>query len=59
MKSIDEYKTRCCNAKWIRKGRADYRCSKCGADVTLELVLLQEALDKSKKCKVKSSKSVK
>lgn len=27
----------------IRKGRAHYVCQKCGADITLELVLMMEA----------------
>jgi len=26
----------------IRKGRADYHCRKCGADITLDLVCLEE-----------------
>ena len=41
---LQDYKTLCCQAGWYRKGRADLRCKKCDADVTLELVLLHEVL---------------
>lgn len=27
----------------IRKGRADYRCRVCGADITTEVVMIAEA----------------
>jgi len=42
---IEDYKTRCCGSRWYRKGRADYRCEKCNRDITLELVLLMQALE--------------
>ncbi len=31
----------------VRKGRANLRCPKCGKDITLELVFMQEAIDSS------------
>ena len=37
---IEAYKTMCCNAGWYRKGRADFRCKRCGEDVTFEIFLL-------------------
>lgn len=39
------YKTLCCNSEWHRKGRANYRCNKCDADVTLDILLIYQALD--------------
>jgi len=47
MSEIDKlmkYKTQCCNSEWYAKGRANYRCKKCDKDVTLEIVLLHQAL---------------
>ena len=41
---IENYKTPCCKATWIRKGRADFRCSKCGEDVTYEIILLSTTI---------------
>lgn len=43
-KQIAEEKTMCCDAKWHRKSRANFRCLKCDRDVTLEIVLLYQAL---------------
>lgn len=43
-KQIAEVKTLCCKADWYRKSRANFRCSKCERDVTLEIVLLCEAM---------------
>jgi hypothetical protein len=43
---LKDYKTRCCNAEWYRKDRADYRCNKCDKDITLDLVLLQDIINK-------------
>ena len=37
---IENYKTLCCKAPWTVKGRAIFICSKCGEDVTYEIVLL-------------------
>jgi len=37
-------RTRCCSSPWVKKGRARYECTKCKKDVTLEIVLLYEAL---------------
>lgn len=39
---LEKVKTRCCKATWYRKGRANYRCSTCDKDVTLELVLIAD-----------------
>ena len=47
--SIKDYKTLCCKAGYYRKGRADYRCEKCGKDVTMELALLQITIKKDEK----------
>lgn len=33
---IDSFKTSCCNVSAHRKSRANYRCQKCGNDVSLE-----------------------
>lgn len=43
---MPKIKTLCCNAVPIRKGRADYRCSICGKDVTLELYFIYESQSK-------------
>lgn len=43
-KQIAEAKTMCCNAKWYRKSRANFRCKKCEKDVTLEIIFLYKAL---------------
>jgi tRNA(Ile2) C34 agmatinyltransferase TiaS len=48
---LENVKTLCCNSKWYRKGRANYRCVKCDSDVTIELVLLADAMDKDLKNK--------
>ena len=45
MTQIEKAKTLCCNAEWYAKGRADFRCKKCDKDVTLEIVLLYEAME--------------
>ncbi len=42
-------KSLCCKAEIIRKGRADLRCSKCGKDVTLEIVMLENLITTEKK----------
>jgi tRNA(Ile2) C34 agmatinyltransferase TiaS len=44
-KAIESYKTMCCKAAWKVVGRADFRCTKCDKDVTMEIVFLAEALD--------------
>jgi hypothetical protein len=33
-------KTPCCKADYHKLGRANYRCVKCDADVTIHLVLI-------------------
>jgi len=43
---LDNFKTRCCKTSWYRKGCADYRCKKCDKDITLDLVLLQDIINK-------------
>jgi len=42
--ALTKYKTTCCKASWVRKGRANYRCVKCDKDITLDLVFLREVL---------------
>ncbi len=44
---MKEYKTLCCKSDFYRKGRANYRCVKCDKDITLELVLIQQAAEES------------
>lgn len=46
---VENWKTTCCKASWYVKSRADFRCSKCDKDVTLEVVLLAEASEEPKK----------
>ena len=47
-KQIDDilknWKPTCCNEGWYRKGRANLRCIKCDKDVTLDIVLIHQAL---------------
>lgn len=45
-KQIKAFKTPCCKAEWIIKGRSNYRCKKCDEDVTLEIILFYQALIK-------------
>ena len=40
------YKTLCCDASATRAGRADYHCSKCGKDVTIEMIFFYEMIDR-------------
>ena len=53
---LKDYRTACCKVRLYKKGRADLRCSKCDADITLEIVLLSQMLaleyDDSKNCNV-------
>lgn len=44
-KILNNYKTSCCKEGYYRKGRADFRCNKCDADITMELLFLYQALD--------------
>ena len=39
------YRTLCCKALEVRAGRADYRCSKCGKEVTIEMSFYYQAVD--------------
>ncbi len=41
---LKDYKTTCCNSSFYRKGRADFRCSKCEKDVTLEVMLFYKII---------------
>lgn len=54
-KEIDEFlknfKTHCCNANLIKKGRATILCSQCKSDMTLEVVLLVKHMIKEKSSK--------
>lgn len=43
-KEIEQVKTMCCEAAWYRKSRANFRCKKCDKDVTLELMLIYQAM---------------
>jgi tRNA(Ile2) C34 agmatinyltransferase TiaS len=44
-------KTVCCESTWHRKSRANYRCNKCGRDVTLEIFLLVQAVEEAETLK--------
>jgi hypothetical protein len=44
-KDLEKYKTMCCNAEWYVKSRANFRCKKCDQDVTLEVMLLHQAIE--------------
>lgn len=46
-----DYKTSCCNKPYYKKGRADLRCMKCDADVTMEIVLLADLFEREYKSK--------
>lgn len=39
-KDIENYKTLCCKSPWRVASRANYRCTNCNEDVTLEILLL-------------------
>jgi len=41
---FENYKPMCCNEGWERVSRANYRCTKCDKDVTMEVVLLGQAI---------------
>jgi len=41
---MNNYKTPCCTADVIRKGRAHYVCAMCGADVSLEVIFYVDAV---------------
>ena len=41
-KLIKEFKTECCKAPVVLKSRANWRCSKCDKDYSLEFVLLYD-----------------
>ncbi len=43
---IAKVKTRCCKAKWYSKSRANFRCKNCGKDVTIEIMMIYQALSK-------------
>lgn len=45
MGEIENVKTLCCNTDWYRKSRANFRCTECDKDVTLEIMLLYQALN--------------
>ena len=44
---MNNYKTPCCTADVIRKGRAHYVCAKCGADVSLEVIFYVDAVTRA------------
>lgn len=44
-KMLENFRTNCCDAKWYRKSRANYRCTKCEEDITLHLVYLRKLLE--------------
>jgi hypothetical protein len=47
-KFLDEWRSPCCKEPFYAKGRADFRCKGCDKDVTLEIVLLVDAISKEK-----------
>jgi tRNA(Ile2) C34 agmatinyltransferase TiaS len=42
---IEKYKPPCCNVGWYVKSRANFRCKKCGKDVTMEVLFLYQAME--------------
>ena len=52
------YRTLCCKALEVRAGRADYRCSKCGKDVTIEMSFYYQAVDELSMCGKRKEKIV-
>lgn len=48
---MEDYKTSCCKADWYVKSRANYRCSKCKKDVTMEVLLLADFIEKENELK--------
>ncbi len=53
-KQIEALRTLCCNAEYVRKGRADYECSHCKTDVSMEFVFLMDAIMNGNKMKAPS-----
>lgn len=47
--SIQDFKTWCCNADWLVKSRANFRCKMCDGDVTMSVVLFADMLEREKK----------
>ena len=43
-KTVNNYKTSCCKSSWYVKSRANFRCSKCEKDVTMEVLFLVQSL---------------
>lgn len=44
-KDIENHKTSCCKAPWKIASRANYRCTNCNNDVTLEILLLANLIE--------------
>jgi hypothetical protein len=53
---MNNYKTPCCTADVIRKGRAHYVCAMCGADVSLEVFYYVSAVMREER--MRSEKAV-
>lgn len=45
---FDKYKTLCCKSKLIRLSRANYKCSKCNKDETMNFIYFCQANIKTK-----------
>lgn len=43
-KHCEKHLTICCKATWKEKSKLNYRCTECDADVTMEIILLYQAL---------------
>lgn len=56
MDIFNKVKTMCCESSWCIKSKLDYRCNKCGKDVTFEIVLLCQAIEESKELKSTKNK---
>ena len=41
----DDLRTHCCNAQFIRLGRARYQCKTCKREVSLELIFLIDCIE--------------
>jgi hypothetical protein len=45
MTKITDFRTLCCNAYAVFKGRANFRCAKCDKDVTMYVMFFAQICD--------------
>lgn len=57
MKTLfEKFKTLCCKASLVRKGRANYRCSKCDVDCTMDYLFYAQMEEECKNLKNEKKK---